>query len=347
MHLSSFSYNLPKERIAQTPIRPRDHSRLMVLDTKNSGIQHMHFFDILSFLQRGDVLVFNDSKVIPARLFGKKETGGAVEILLVRKLSNNRWSALLKRIKSYDSGKKIIINGTKNLIATLCVCNKDNVWEIEFNKKGEALRRALRKTGTAPTPPYVRQISDLKKYQTVYAKHEGSVAAPTAGFHFTKPLLAKLRKKGVSLCEVTLHVGPGTFSPIRTDDITHHTMHPEYAVLSGKTAQTINKAKKQGRRIICVGTTSVRVLEGFANEYGILHAGEKDVNLFIYPGFCFKITSGMITNFHLPESTLLLLVCAFAEWKKKGGKSFILSAYHEAIKKKYRFYSFGDAMMIL
>lgn len=307
----------------------------------------MHFFDIISFLKRGDVLVFNNSKVIPARLFGKKETGGAVEILLVRQLTKNRWSALLKHIKTHDIGKKIVISGTSNLTAALCAHNQDNVWEIEFSKKGEALRRALRKAGSAPTPPYVEQASDLKIYQTVYAKHEGSVAAPTAGFHFTKPLLTKLRKKGISLCEVTLHVGPGTFSPIRTDNITHHTMHPEYAVLSKKTAQFINTAKKEGRRIICVGTTSVRVLEGFADDRSILHAGEKDVNLFIYPGFCFKIVTGMITNFHLPESTLLLLVCAFAEWKHKGGKDVVLSAYQSAIRKKYRFYSFGDAMMIL
>ncbi|MBI2645368.1 tRNA preQ1(34) S-adenosylmethionine ribosyltransferase-isomerase QueA [Candidatus Uhrbacteria bacterium] len=347
MRLSEFSYHLPKERIAQTPIRPRDHSRLMVLETKNSDIRHMYFFDILSFLQRGDVLVFNNSKVIPARLYGKKETEGAVEILLVRQLTENRWSALLKHIRVHDIGKKIIINGVPNLTATLSACNKEYVWEIEFNKKGVALRRALHIVGSAPTPPYVHQISDLKKYQTVYAKHEGSVAAPTAGFHFTKPLLAKLRKKGVSFCEVTLHVGPGTFSPIRTDDITHHVMHPEYAILSKKTAKLINTAKKKKRRIICVGTTSVRVLESFADRHGILHAGEKDVNLFIYPGFCFKIVTGMITNFHLPQSTLLLLVCAFTEWKHTGGKDFILSAYHEAIQKNYRFYSFGDAMLIL
>jgi len=346
MKLSSFSYHLPKERIAQKPIRPRDHSRLMVLDTTQFSIHHAHFFDILSFLKHGDVLVFNNSKVIPARLFGKKETGGVVEILLVRQLSPNRWSALLKHIKENDVGKKIIITGAKNLVATLCTHHEDSVWGIEFNKKGTALQIALRKAGIAPTPPYVLQISNLKEYQTVYAKYEGSVAAPTAGFHFTKPLLANLRKKGISLCEVTLHVGPGTFSPIRTDNITHHTMHPEYAELSAKTAQFINTAKKQGGRIIAVGTTSVRVLESFADTQGILHAGKKDVNLFIYPGFSFKIIGGMITNFHLPESTLLLLVCAFAEWKAKGGKNFILSAYQEAIKKKYRFYSFGDAMFI-
>jgi S-adenosylmethionine:tRNA ribosyltransferase-isomerase len=347
MKLSSFSYHLPKEFIAQKPIRPRDHSRLMALNVKKSTFTHAHFFDIISFLIRGDVLVFNNSKVIPARLFGKKETGGAVEILLVRKLSENRWSALLKNVKKNDSGKKITIANVNNLAATLCVCDKNGVWEIEFNKKGSSLHTALQKVGIAPTPPYIKQISHLAHYQTVYAKHEGSIAAPTAGFHFTKQLLAKLRKKGIALHEVTLHVGPGTFSPIRDHTITKHTMHPEYAELSSRTARAINMAKKQGRRIICVGTTSVRVLESFADTHGVLHAGKKDVNLFIYPGFCFKIVEGMITNFHLSESTLILLVCAFAEWKHTGGKKIILSAYRSAIAKKYRFYSFGDAMLIL
>ncbi|MBI4239890.1 tRNA preQ1(34) S-adenosylmethionine ribosyltransferase-isomerase QueA [Candidatus Uhrbacteria bacterium] len=346
MRLSDFSYTLPQNLIAQAPASPRDSSRLLVIKKKKSTFQHLRFRNIIQFFHKGDVLVMNDSKVIPARLFGVKDTGGKVEVLLIREISEFLWYAILKNFKEQEQGKTIVIEHSGLVIEPLKK-GEDQVWLVRLNKKGAALRKALAIYGSTPTPPYIKKSSNLTTYQTVYAKNDGSVAAPTAGFHFTKTLLQKLRKKGVAICTVTLHVGPGTFLPIRAEKLESHKMHSEYASLSSRTASTINKAKREGRRVVAVGTTTVRTLESFASSDGRLMPDSKDIDLFIYPGYVFKIIDSLITNFHLPESTLLLLVCAFAEWKEKGGMKKMLRAYKTAVRKKYRFYSFGDSMIIL
>lgn len=338
--LSHYDYALPQNAVAQKPVRPRDASRLMVVDRSTGEIAHRRFADIVEYLRAGDVLVLNDSKVIPARLIGIKSTGGTVEILLVRKVRDGIWTCLLKNFRHGEIGKAITIGKTSIL---RCVPKKSiggGLWEVHFAEIGWAFEHGLQKHGAAPTPPYIAARSALSRYQTVYAKNAGSVAAPTAGFHFTKPLLAKLRKKGIRVCTVTLHVGPGTFLPIRFDDIRKHTMHPESATLSAPVARTINDAKREGRRVIAIGTTSVRVLESFSDATGHFRAGKKDVGIFIYPPYHFKTVDVLITNFHLPKSTLLLLVSAFA------GTELIKACYAEAIRQKYRFYSFGDAMLI-
>lgn len=344
--LSDFDFELPQGRIAQKPMRPRDSSRLMVVHTKTQTIEHRHFCDIIDYLIPGDVLVLNDSKVIPARLKGHKSTGGTSEILLVRKLAPSTWSALVKNAKESDAGKMITIGITSPLHCTLMQKNSDSTWIVKFAETGAMFQRRLALHGDTPTPPYITAHSTLARYQTVYAHHHGSVAAPTAGFHFTKPLLSRLKKRGVRVTTVTLHVGPGTFLPIREDDVTKHVIHSEQGFLGARSAALINAAKKKGNRIIAVGTTSVRVLESFADSRGVLHAGEKDIDLFIYPGYRFKIVDALITNFHLPKSTLLLLVSAFAAHRTKNGCAFIQTCYAEAIHKNYRFYSFGDAMVI-
>lgn len=344
MKLSDFNFTLPTSLIAQQPCTPRDHCRLMVKLGDNSP-SHKHFYDIADLLHAGDVLVLNNSKVIPARLSATKPTGGVVEILLVRELEDGVWTAMIKNLTGREAGKQLSLE--KNWHAITQEKIDDTLWRIVFNKKGAVLRALIQKHGTPPTPPYISRIAKDKEYQTVFASQEGSVAAPTAGFHFTKRLMNKLKKKGVIIAEVTLHVGPGTFSPIRTETITDHTMHPEFATVSKETADIINRAKKEGRRVIAVGTTSTRTLEGFSDKHGRIKAGSKDIDMFIYPGYQFRIVDGLITNFHLPQSTLLLLVCAFAEHKRKNGIQVILDAYNEAIAKKYKFYSFGDAMIIL
>lgn len=359
MKLSEFNYNLPEKLIAQKPVRPRDSSRLCVIGKDQKNFQHLHFYTIARFFKKGDVLVLNNSKVIPARLHAKKNTGGVVEILLVRKSSPFRWIALLKNFKKSDIGKILTFDearirnqesGVKKRTTSLTgkpikkISNE--LWEVEFNRTGTKLKKILEHIGTTPTPPYIKTPSDLATYQTVYAKKPGSVAAPTAGFHFTQKLLSHLKNKGVSIHYVTLHVGPGTFSPIRVDDIRKHRMHGECASIDKKTAHILTQAKKHGKRIIAVGTTTVRTLESFTDTHGTVHSGTKEVDLFIYPGYVFKIVDSLVTNFHLPQSTLLILVCAFAEWKMKGGPQIILNAYREAVKKKYRFTSFGDAMFI-
>ncbi len=346
MKLSDFNYTLPQELIAQKPMRPRDYSRLLVVEKNKEAFQDLHFYNISRFLKKGDVLVVNDSKVIPARLNGVKETGGKVEVLLMRRLSPSSWQGLLKNFKEAEIGKTISI-GESGLIITPEKIINENIWQLSFNKKGAQLAKLISQYGSTPIPPYIQTPSTLENYQTIYATHEGSVAAPTAGFHFSNRILKHLQKKGVRICKVTLHVGPGTFLPIRVQKVTDHVMHPEFALLDKKTATILNTAKKEGRRVIAVGTTSVRVLESFCDAKGVLAAGKKDVNLFIYPGYTFKMVDCLITNFHLPESTLLLLVCAFSEWKEKGGSKKILSAYREAVKRKYRFYSFGDSMLIM
>jgi len=352
MKLSDFNYSLPQNRIAQEPMRPRDYSRLFVVHPDTKEFEHLHFYNISRFLKKGDVLVLNNSKVIPARLHGTKETGGKVEILLVRNLSTYRWHAMLKNFSQKEVGKAIAVEkmvpGTifKIIPKKWSLEPFSGMWEVECLIPAKELYTLLPKIGSVPTPPYIKKTSDLVTYQTLYAKTPGSVAAPTAGFHFTNRLLSHLTKKGVEIHYVTLHVGPGTFAPIREDDITTHHMHGEFAHIDSKTARALTLAKKEQRRIIAVGTTTVRTLEYFTNVKNRVESGTREIDLFIYPGYQFKTVNSLITNFHLPESTLLLLVCAFAEYKKQGGMAKILSAYREAVKKKYRFYSFGDAMFI-
>lgn len=344
--LTSYWYDLPTDRIAQKSAVPRDHSRLCALSLADKSIADLHFFDIASLLKKGDLIVMNNSKVIPARLKGVKETGGSAEVFLVRKESGKRWSALLKKIKARDIGKRIFCSPDKSFFVVPREKLSDGTWLVDLSLSGKRLFQSIVRYGVAPTPPYVKTAMRLSRYQTVYAKKEGSVAAPTAGFHFTKKQIDSLKNKGVLFTEVTLHVGPGTFLPLRTDDIRQHTMHGEYAELSKRSARAINQARRERRRIIAVGTTSVRVLEGFADENGHVEPGKKDITLYIYPGYRFKLVDALLTNFHLPESTLLVLVCAFAEFKAKGTAQFIMSCYTRAVKKGYRFYSFGDCMFI-
>lgn len=395
MKLSKFNYNLPKNLITQKPTRPRDHCRLLVVRKNSDKFEHFKFFDIEKFLQKGDVVVLNDSKVIPARILGNKSTSGSVEILLIKKISNNAWEAMLRNFKEKELGKKIIIssshsslssphsslsssrmrgsrpeqnldsrrslsallaggNDSSDFLATPVKNIGEGLWQIKFNLTGAALDKAIHKYGRTPLPPYIKKMAKLSDYQTIYAQKEGSVAAPTAGLHFTKRLINKLKKKGIIFETVTLHVGLGTFSPIREENIEKHKMHAEFAEISAKTAKAINKAKSESRRVIAVGTTSVRTLEAFVrsthnlqqttnnkNQKIKIKSGTKNVDIFIKPGYKFKITDGMITNFHLPETTLMILVSAFA------GREKIIRAYQEAIKKKYKFFSFGDAMFII
>jgi S-adenosylmethionine:tRNA ribosyltransferase-isomerase len=343
MKTSQFDYNLPKKLIAQKPISPRDNSKLMVLDRKKEKIFHSHFFDLDKFLQKGDVLVFNNTKVIPARIFGKKETGGKIEILLLKpERKDFQWISKWRVLSKPGIKKNMEIFFGKNLKAKVL---SENGYEriIEFNKKGKELEKLIFQLGKMPIPPYIKNSKEIdlrKKYQTIFSSIIGSVAAPTAGFHFTTRLLKKLKKKGVVIEYITLHIGLGTFQPVSEEDIEKHKIHSEYGEIQKETAKRLNKAKREGRRIIAVGTTSIRTLEYFT-EKNVLKSGRKMIDLFIYPPFDFKFTDGLITNFHLPKSTLLMLVSAFAT------REFILKSYAEAIKKNYRFYSFGDGMLIL
>lgn len=329
--VTEFDYHLPQERIGQKPIEPRDHARLLILDRKSDLIEHRIFRDLAGVLGANDVLVLNNSKVIPARLHGQKESGGKVEIFLLKKVKLNHWETLIKG--SVRAGQSINLSKT---VRGEVLEKRDQINIIKFNCSD----RKLFSLGETPTPPYIKQKADLGDYQTIYAKTSGSVAAPTAGLHFTKSLLTRLKKKGVRIEYLTLHVGMGTFAPVKSENILEHKMHSELAVLDSKTARRLNIYKDKGKRIIAVGTTSVRTLEAFTDSRKRIHAGEKWVNIFIYPGYKFKFVDSIITNFHLPKSTLIMLVSAFAD----AGK--IKRAYQEAIKKKYYFYSFGDAMMI-
>lgn len=347
MKLSDFNFNLPKKLIAQKPQTPRDSARLLVLDRNNDLIQHKIFHQLDNFLKKGDVLVFNKSKVIPARIKGEKESGGKIEILLLHQIKEGIWEVLLNRKAKPNS--KIILS--KNFHAeVLSPPTNKSKWKIKFNITGNRFKKYLDTYGEMPLPPYIKlkaQKNTKKQYQTVYAdsKREGSVAAPTAGLHFTNRLLNKLKRKGVQLEYVTLHVGLGTFEPVRLDNVKQHLMHAELAEIEQKTLQRLHQAKKEGRRIIAVGTTTVRVLESFSSQIIINYSNNNSikewVDIFIYPGFKFSIIDGLITNFHLPKSTLLMLVSAFA------GPTKIKKAYQEAIDKKYRFYSYGDAMLII
>lgn len=349
--VKDFNYDLPSELIAQKPVRPRDRSRLLLLDKKNGDIEHRHFFEIIDQFHKGDVLVLNDSKVFPARLLGhKQETGGGVEIFLHKKIKSAEWECLVGgRVKE---GLKIAFPKSV-LTATILKNNQDGTWQVGFNLAGDRFWQAIEKIGLVPLPPYIKRdkkmASDKNNYQTVFADpHKvGSAAAPTAGLHFTKSLLKKIRAKGVKIETVTLHVGLGTFAPVKTEKITEHKMHSEFAEISARTAKDILTAKKAGNRIIAVGTTSCRTLESadwkkFTAQFkaGRLKPQAFWTEIFIYPGYKFKAVDALITNFHLPKSTLLMLVSALA------GKSHIDEAYRQAVSSGYRFFSYGDAMFI-
>ena len=340
MKVADFDYELPEELIAQTPIKKRDESRLMVLNKKNQTIEHKVFKDIIDYLKPGDVLVRNNTKVIPARLYGKKETGANVEFLLLNNIENDIWEAIVRPGNKLHVGTKVIF-GDGILEARILEIMPGGTRKVEFKYEG-IFNEILDKIGLMPLPPYIHEtLKEKDRYQTVYAKYEGSAAAPTAGLHFTPELLEKIKEKGVEIANVTLHVGIGTFRPVKEDTVEAHKMHSEHFYIKQEDVEKINKAKQEGRRVIAVGTTSCRVLESIADEKtGMVKQIEDDTEIFIYPGYKFKCIDGLITNFHLPQSTLLMLVSALA------GKEYIMKAYKEAVKEKYRFFSFGDAMFI-
>ena len=335
-----YYYDLPEELIAQTPLEKRDTSRLMVLDRKTGEVTHKHFYDILDYLKPGDCLVMNDSRVLPARLLGHRPTGGAVEVLLLRDLGNKCWECLCKPGRKMQVGSEVLF-GNGELTATIKAVQEDGNRVVEFHYEGIFLE-VLERLGKMPLPPYIKaELQDQERYQTVYSREVGSAAAPTAGLHWTRELLQKAREKGVKTAFVTLHVGLGTFRPVKAENILEHHMHAELCMMSEETAAIINETKANGGRVICVGTTSCRTLESLAKEDGTFEAGSKWTEIFIYPGYAFKAMDGLITNFHLPESTLVMLVSAFA------GREHVLEAYAQAVAERYRFFSFGDAMCIL
>ncbi|MBO5356211.1 MAG: tRNA preQ1(34) S-adenosylmethionine ribosyltransferase-isomerase QueA [Clostridia bacterium] len=349
LQTKDFYYDLPEELIAQTPCEPRDHSRMMVL-RKNGEIQHKHFYDVIDYLNEGDVLVINDSRVIPARIYGEKirsegvfvSSPSKIETLLLKQLNDNRWEVLLRPAKKVKIGGKINYNGILEATVTEIVEDGNRIVEFSFDReKYSSIYEVLDIIGSMPLPPYItKKLEDKNRYQTVYARENGSSAAPTAGLHFTKELLEKIKKKGIKIAPVMLHVGLGTFRPVKAERITDHIMHAEFISVSQESADIINNAKAKGGRIVAVGTTSARTLESVATEDGKIQAISGNTGIFIYPGYKFKAVDTLITNFHLPESTLLMLISALA------GKERIMDAYKVAVKEKYRFFSFGDAMMI-
>ena len=340
MKTHDFYYDLPQELIAQTPLEQRDASRLMVLDRETGAVTHRHFRDILDYLRPGDCLVLNDSRVLPARLLGTRPTGGAVEVLLLRDLGGSRWECLTKPGRKTQPGTELSF-GDGLLTATVVDAVEDGNKILEFHYKGIFLE-ILEQLGQMPLPPYIKEtLADQERYQTVYSHAVGSAAAPTAGLHFTQELLDEIRARGVETAFITLHVGLGTFRPVKADEITEHHMHSEFCIIPDEAAEKINRAHRSGGRVICVGTTSCRTLESFASEDGTIAPTSGWTDIFIYPGYRFKMMDGLITNFHLPESTLVMLVSAFA------GREHILHAYKTAVAEKYRFFSFGDAMLIL
>ncbi|MDD7221380.1 MAG: tRNA preQ1(34) S-adenosylmethionine ribosyltransferase-isomerase QueA [Oscillospiraceae bacterium] len=339
MKTSDFNYDLPQELIAQTPLDRRDGSRLMTLDKTTGEIGHHHFYDLPQFLRPGDCLVLNNSRVLPARLIGHRPTGGAVEILLLVDKGGDVWECLVRPGKKLREGARVTF-GDGQLQAEVQEVLPDGNRLVHFEYKGIFLE-VLEELGRMPLPPYIKaELKDQERYQTVYSKVVGSAAAPTAGLHFTPELLEQIENMGVKLCYVTLHVGLGTFRPVKEDEITEHEMHSEYCVIPRETADIINETKKNGGRVICVGTTSCRTLESWAAEDGTMTATGGWTNIFIYPGYRFKVMDALVTNFHLPESTLIMLVSALA------GREHVLNAYNEAVREKYRFFSFGDAMFI-
>ena len=340
MKTSDFAFDLPEELIAQDPLEDRSSSRLMLLDKNTGEISHRIFHEITSFLRAGDCLVINDTKVIPARLLGQKEgTGANIEILLLKRKENDVWETLVKPGKKCRPGARILF-GNGELKAEILEILPDGNRHVRFYYDG-IFEEVLDRLGQMPLPPYItHQLKDKNRYQTVYAKYEGSAAAPTAGLHFTRELLGQIEEMGVNIARVTLHVGLGTFRPVKVDNVLDHHMHSEFYQVTEAAAEMINRTRKEGGRIISVGTTSTRTLESAASDDGMVHAGSGDTDIFIYPGYKFKVIDGLITNFHLPESTLLMLVSALA------GREHVLRAYREAVKERYRFFSFGDAMFI-
>lgn len=339
MKLSDFMYDLPEERIAQTPVEPRDHSRLMVIHRDTDQIEHKHFYDVIDYLNPGDVLVINDTRVIPARLYGERPTGGACEVLLLRQLAPKKWETLVKPGKKLKPGAEIVF-GDGRLRGRVLETTDVGGRIVEFECEG-TFEAALDALGEMPLPPYIHeQLEDRERYQTVYARHEGSAAAPTAGLHFTPELLNRIREKGIDVVPVLLHVGLGTFRPVKVENIEDHHMHSEYFEVTEDAAKRINAARERGGRIVAVGTTSVRTLESAA-ENGRLVAKRGETSIFIKPGYQYQMVDALITNFHLPGSTLMMLVSALYDREK------IISAYELAVKEKYRFFSFGDAMLIL
>lgn len=341
MKTSDFYYDLPAELIAQDPLLDRSSSRLLHLNPKDGSVEHGSFRDVVKYLKKGDCLVLNNTKVLPARLYGEKEdTHGGVEILLLKRISADVWETLVKPGKKCRVGARLSF-GNGLLKAEVIDIVEDGNRLIRFEFDG-IFEEILDQLGEMPLPPYItHKLEDKNRYQTVYAKETGSAAAPTAGLHFTKELLQEIKDKGVQIANVTLHVGLGTFRPVKVDDVTQHHMHSEFYMVEEEQAKIINETKKAGGRVVCVGTTSCRTLESAADENGILHAGSGWTDIFIYPGYKFKIMDALITNFHLPESTLIMLVSAFA------GKEKVMAAYEEAVQEKYRFFSFGDAMIII
>ena len=339
MKTHDFYYDLPEELIAQTPLQQRDASRLLVLDRDSGQVTHRHFYDILDYLKPGDCLVMNDSRVLPARLLGHRPTGGAVEVLLLCDLGDKKWECLCKPDRKMQPGNEVIF-GNGELSATVTDVLDDGNRVVEFHYEGIFLE-VLERLGKMPLPPYIKaELADQERYQTVYSREIGSAAAPTAGLHWTEDLLEKARGMGVKTAFVTLHVGLGTFRPVKAEEITEHHMHSELCMLSSDAADILNETKRNGGRVICVGTTSCRTLESLVNEDGTFEEKSKWTDIFIFPGYTFKAMDGLITNFHLPESTLVMLVSAFA------GRENVLAAYNEAVVERYRFFSFGDAMFI-
>jgi S-adenosylmethionine:tRNA ribosyltransferase-isomerase len=339
MKTEEFNYFLPQELIAQTPSEPRDSSRLLVYDRKTGSVTHGVFRDIINYINKGDVLVINNTRVLPARLIGKTPNGGTVEVLLLKRLDINTWEVLTKPGKKARTGSRIIFSD--ELSCAVKAYGEEGIRIVKFDFSG-VFEDIINKIGLMPLPHYIKEeLKDKERYQTVYSRISGSAAAPTAGLHFTKPLLEKIKEKGAEIAEVLLHVGLGTFRPVSSENIEEHKLHSEYYEVSENTAQIINRAKAENRRVIAVGTTSVRVLESIADEKGFIKSCKGETNIFIYPPYKFRCVQSLITNFHLPKSSLIMLVSAFA------GKEEILRLYETAVKEKYRFFSFGDAMLIL
>ena len=334
-----FWYDLPEELIAQTPLQKRDTSRLLAVDRRTGQLAHRHFYDILDYLNPGDTLVMNDSRVLPARLLGHRPTGGAAELLLLRDLGDNQWECLAKPGRKLQAGAEVIF-GDGRLTAKVVSVQEDGNRVVQFHYQGIFLE-VLESLGKMPLPPYIKEeLQDQERYQTVYSREVGSAAAPTAGLHWTKELLQKAQDKGIQLAYVTLHVGLGTFRPVKAENISEHHMHSELCMMTQETADILNATRARGSRIVCVGTTSCRTLESLVKEDGTFEAGSKWTEIFIFPGYEFKAMDALITNFHLPESTLVMLVSAFA------GRENVLNAYAEAVKERYRFFSFGDSMYL-
>ncbi|MBQ6510458.1 tRNA preQ1(34) S-adenosylmethionine ribosyltransferase-isomerase QueA [Candidatus Saccharibacteria bacterium] len=360
MKTDDFDYFLPEELIAQTPLKDRSSSRLLIVDRKKGSFADKHFTDILDYLHPGDALVLNETKVIPARIIGvKPETGGVIELLLLKDLGNNTWECLSRPQKRLHKGTKIAFgvkapNNPAPLVATVLDTLEDGITHVQFEYQGIFLE-ILEKLGTMPLPPYIHEkLKDQGRYQTVYAKNPGSAAAPTAGLHFTDDLLKQAEKQGIKIIKITLHVGLGTFRPVNVEDVTKHEMHTEEYFVSDKAAKEINEVKMSGGKIFAVGTTTVRTLETVAKKHSKIVADSDETDIFIYPGFKFQVVDGLITNFHLPKSTLIMLVSAFCDAgmpekasKSPSGRDLILKAYTHAVEEKYRFFSFGDAMLII